>query len=175
MIFLPPSEVELSEYYRSYLKYLNGEKDLLQALIRQGELTQNWLSTLNEDVANYSYKPGKWKIKEVIGHLCDTERILCYRALTFARNDKTPLSPFEEDAYILNSNFGIRSLSDIRIEFKTVRAATVSLFSSMTDELANRKGVVNKVEVSPRILLYFILVHERHHTGVINDRYLASI
>ena len=103
-----------------------------------------------------------------------TERILSYRALRFSRNDTTPLTGFDENEYMSNSNFHSRTLSDILNEWQTIRNATVSLFSSLNEEMADRKGVANNITVTPRIILYFILVHERHHVNLIKERYLLS-
>ncbi len=173
MKLFPPSFDKLNDYYKTYWKYLK-EDDLLLALAEQGNVTMKWLTSLTENLENYAYADGKWMIKEVIGHLCDTERILSYRALQFARNDKTLLPGFDENNFIIESNFRSRTLKDIIQEWKTVRSATISLFSSMTDEIADRPGSANGVIVSPRIILYFILCHERHHTEVIKERYLTT-
>ena len=169
----PPVFDELNDYYKSYWKYLK-EDDLLSALSEQGRNTLKFISTISDSVSNFIYAEEKWMLKEVIGHLCDTERILSYRALRFARNDKTFLPGFEENDFIRESNFRSRSLKEIGEEWKTVRSATISLFSSMTDEIADRKGNANGVTISARIILYFILVHERHHLQIIKERYLST-
>ncbi len=169
----PPEASQLNDYYKTYLKYVQND-DMLQALIEEGNRTQEWISTIPSSSEDYAYADGKWMIKEVIGHLCDSERILSYRALRFARNDHTPLAGFDENTYMIQSNFKKRSLRAIADEWRTVRAATISLFSSMDEENIDRKGTANNAIVSPRILLYFILVHEKHHKQVIKDRYLSS-
>lgn len=171
MKLAPPSFENLNDYYKSYWKYLK-EDDILEALNSQGDISMDLLSSISVEMENYAYSEGKWMIKEVIGHLCDTERILTYRALRFSRNDKTPLTAFDENNFLKESNFRNRSLKNICDEWKTIRAATVSLFTSMTDEISDRIGNANGVSVSPRIILYFILVHERHHLQVIKDKYL---
>ena len=170
----PPVFEHLNDYYQSYWKHLK-ETDLLAAIVKQGSDTMMWVSTLPEGSENLIYKQGKWMVKEVIGHLCDTERILSYRALCISRNEKANLPSFDENDYVNNGNFKSRTLNDIMNEWKTVRGATVSLFSSLTDEMADRKGSANTTPMTPRILLYFILVHERHHLQVIKERYLTSI
>lgn len=167
----PPDISELLEYYRSYWKYLD-EQDMLQGLESQTATANIFLESITEDKANSSYADGKWILKEVVGHLSDTERILSYRALSFARKESTPLSAFDENAYILNSNFKSRSLKDILQEWGTVRAATLSLFRSMDEEMLDRKGIANNITLTPRIVMYFILVHERHHLAIIKERYL---
>src|ERR1051325_11605172 len=98
MIVTKPAIDSLSSYYQSYLKFVS-EDDLLAALFKQKVSTQEYLKTIPPDRASFAYAPGKWMLKEVIGHLCDTERILTYRALRFSRNDQTPLSGFDETTY----------------------------------------------------------------------------
>ncbi len=173
MMIKPPAFEELNDYYKSYWKFL-AEDDLLAGLIQQSEVTRKTLLSVSPEAENYRYAEGKWMLKEVAGHLCDTERILSYRALCFSRNDKTHLPAFDENAYMINSNFASRKLGDIIAEWQTVRNATISLFSSMSAEMLDRKGQANNVTVSPRIVLYFILMHERHHVGLIVERYLKD-
>ena len=171
--FSPPDIKQLNDYYKSYWKYLK-EDDLLSALSEQAKSTMDFLSTVPLGTENFSYADGKWMLKEVIGHLSDTERILSYRALRIARNDKTNLSSFDENIFIAESNFRSRTLKDILNEWNTVRASTLSLFSSMTEEIVDRSGKANSHVMTPRNILYFILVHERHHLEVIKERYLSS-
>src|SRR5258705_508154 len=111
-------------------------------------------------------------VTDVCGHLCDTERILSYRALRISRNDKTPMSGFEENEYTPNSNYKDRTLKNITEELLAVRAATILLFENMSEEMFNRKGIANDNEVSVRAILFFIVAHARHHMGVIKERYL---
>jgi hypothetical protein len=169
----PPSFDSLNDYYKSYWKNLD-EDDILNALVQQQSQTVKFISGISAAMENYRYREGKWMVKEVIGHLCDTERILTYRALCFARNDKTHLPAFDEDAYVEKSNFSLRNLKDITEEWNAVRTSSVLLFNSMTDEILDRTGIANNNKFTPRILLYFVLVHERHHLGIINERYLSS-
>ena len=166
-----PLPKELSSYYQTYLKYV-PEDDLLNALIKQTEITRFFLATISEGKASSSYAEGKWLLKEVVGHLCDTERILSYRALRISRNDKTPLPGFEENEYTPNSNYKERSLSNIADEFSVVRASTIALFMNMNEEMYDRRGTSNNTDVGVRDILFFIVAHERHHMNVIKERYL---
>jgi hypothetical protein len=167
-----PLASELSPYYQTYLKYVE-EDDLLAALIKQTEITGKFLSTIPENQASSAYAEGKWLLKEVVGHLCDTERILAYRALRFSRNDKTPLPGFDENEYTLNANYKVRSLSNISDEFKAVRESSLVLFKNMSEEMYDRRGTSNNAAVGVRDLLFFIVAHERHHLHVMRERYLA--
>ena len=172
MIILKPVPSELSDYYQTYLKYIS-EDDLLDALIKQKKTTQNFLRSIPDAKASFAYATGKWMLKEVVGHLCDTERILTYRALRFSRNDRTPLSGFDENAYTPNSNYKSRTLSNIAEENKAVGESTIALFTNMSEEMFDRKGLANQSEVSVKALLFFIVAHERHHLKVIQERYLS--
>jgi hypothetical protein len=171
MISVPPSH-ELSSYYQSYLKYISADADLLSLIKEQALSTQHFLATIPADKESFVYAPGKWRLKEVVGHICDAERILSYRALRISRNDKTPLAGFEENLYTPNSNYQSRSLRNIAEEFATVRQASISLFSNMSDEMFDRRGFANDSDVSVRAICFFIAGHERHHLQVIKDRYL---
>ncbi len=172
MKILKPSAENLYSYYKTYLKYV-PEDDILAALIAQKEVTQKFLNAIPEEKASKAYAEGKWLLKEVAGHLCDTERILTYRALRFSRNDKTPLPGFEENEYTPNSNYNKRTLANIAGEFKVIRESSISLFSNLSEEMYDRRGISNNADISVRDLLFFVVAHERHHLNVIRERYLS--
>ena len=166
-----PSPSDLSGYYQSYLHYV-PEDDLLQALKEQKTVIENFVSSISTAKESFRYAEGKWMLKEVLGHLCDTERILSYRALRIARNDKTPMSGFDENHYTPNSNYKDRTLKNISEEFLAVRTATILLFENMSEEMLDRKGIANDSDVTVRTILFFMVAHARHHLGVIKERYL---
>lgn len=119
------------------------------------------------------YAPGKWTIHEVIGHLSDTERIMSYRALRFARGDRTPVPGFEENAYVPASGAATRTMEQLLAELRAVRGATVALFEGLPPEAWRRRGVANGAEVSVRALAAILVGHVLHHQGVVRERYLA--
>ncbi len=166
-----PSPSDLSAYYQSYLHYI-PEDDLLQVLKEQKSVIEDFVSSIPPAKETFRYAEGKWMLKEVLGHLCDTERILSYRALRIARNDKTPMSGFDENHYTPNSNYKDRSLKNIAEELLAVRAATILLFENMNEEMFDHKGIANNSEVTGRAILFFTVAHARHHMGVIKERYL---
>ena len=172
MIGLPKVE-ELSVYYQSYLKYVNEGDDLLELIRKQKKETEDFLSEIPENKAATAYAPGKWLLKEVVGHVCDTERILSYRALRIARKDKTPLAGFDENTYTPASNYNSRTLKNIAAELSTVREATISLIENFSQEMLDLKGIANGAEISVRANLYMIYVHQQHHMQVIRERYLV--
>lgn len=173
MIITPPEKTALNEYYSSYWKYLEGN-DLLDSLVRQKDSTYAFLGAINQKLEDKIYAPGKWMLKEVAGHLCDTERILSCRALRFARKDNTPLPGFDESRYEENSLYRNLSLITIADELKAIRISNLFLFSSFRENELEQKGKANNIVVSVRDILYFILVHQQHHLKVIREKYLGD-
>jgi hypothetical protein len=132
------------------------------------------LSGRDEQDGDYRYAPGKWSAKEVLGHVCDTERIFAYRALRIARADATPLEGFEQDDYVRNGPFAKLALSDMVEDFIAVRRATLSLLRNLDEAAWSRRGVANKNEVSVRGLAYIIAGHELHHRSILKEKYFVA-
>jgi hypothetical protein len=166
-----PDPSEYAPYYGKYLTEV-PEGDVLELLRRGIDETSDLLGGLDEAKALHRYAKGKWSIKEIVGHLSDTERIFAYRALRFARGDKTPLPAYEQDDYVFHGSFDARALSDLLSEFRAVRAASVALFRGMTGEMFARQGTASGFEFTVRAIPYILAGHERHHVGVIRKRYL---
>ena len=167
-----PESSEYAPYYGKYVA-LVPDGDIAVTLSRQIDATAAFLSPLSEQQAAYAYAPGKWSIKEVLGHLMDTERIFTYRALRIGRNDKTPLPGYEQDDYVASANFNGRSLSGLLEEFAAVRNSTVQLFKHFTDKEWERRGTANQVEMTALSLGYVVAGHELHHMDVVRKRYLG--
>jgi DinB superfamily len=163
-----------SEYAQDYAKYVSlvPDGDILALLKQQIEETLSLLSSVSEERANHRYAPGKWSIKELIGHLIDSERIFAYRALRFARGDQTKLPGFEQDDYIRNASFDDYPLTDLAAEFEYVRRANLFLFQHLSEEAWGRTGAANDSEISVRALAYSIAGHELHHREILRTRYL---
>jgi hypothetical protein len=167
-----PEETEYASYYGKYVSLVAGD-DILSALNRQLSETLALLRSVSEAQAGSRYAAGKWSIKELVGHIIDAERIFAYRALRFARNDKTPVPGFEQDDYIRNASFDACSFGDLAAEFESVRRSTIFLFGHLDGEAWMRRGVASESEVSVRALAYIIAGHELHHVGILRDRYLS--
>ena len=167
-----PQPSEYAPYYDRYISLIQGE-DILGTLDQQRRQTMLLLSSRDEDDGNFRYAPGKWSAKEVLGHVCDTERIFAYRALRIARADTTPLEGFEQDDYVRNGPFAQRPLADLVEEFIAVRRATLSLFRNLDEAAWLRRGSANKNEVSVRALAYIIAGHEVHHRSILQEKYFA--
>ncbi len=167
---------ESSEYNPYYDKYISQvpEGDVLALLQTQNQETAQLLSKVPETRATFRYAPGKWSIKEVLGHLCDTERIMSYRALRVARADATPLPGFEQDDYVQAANFDSRALADLAHEFQLVRQATLTLFRAFDEAALLRIGTANNSPISARALVYIIAGHEKHHAQILRERYRVA-
>ena len=167
-----PDATEYAPYYGTYVgKVPDG--DLLELLERQRRETQNLLAGLSDTQALHRYAPGKWSIKEVVGHLMDSERVFCYRALRFARADEKPLQGFDEKAWVPAGSFDARPLADLAAELEAVRRATIALFGGFDAAALARKGTANNNEVTVRALAWIVAGHERHHVAILRERYLA--
>jgi uncharacterized damage-inducible protein DinB len=164
-----------SEYAPFYAGYVAGvpDGDLIALLEQQGQETNALLGAISEEKSDHRYAPGKWTIREVLGHIVDGERVFSYRALTFARGDAGPLPSFDENAWAAASNAGRRAMKELLAEYRAVRAATVALFRSFGEEEFARSGIASKNPVTVRALAYIIAGHERHHLRILRERYLA--
>ena len=170
-----PGETEYSPYYGKYVSLVRGGGgDILAALSDQSSETRALLEGVPESRAGFRYAADKWSIKELVGHMIDSERIFAYRALRFARHDRTPLPGYEQDDYIANASFDSCPLGELAAEFESVRRATLYLFRHLDGEAWARRGLANDSEVSVRALAYIIAGHELHHVGILRDRYLSA-
>ena len=129
----------------------------------------------SERDGNFLYAAGKWTVKEVLGHITDTERIFAYRALRFASADQTPLPGFEQDDYVRSGGFSERTLADLAEEFGTVRSASISLFRSFKQDAWPRRGKANEKEVTVRALAFITAGHQIHHRIILEERYFPAI
>lgn len=165
-----PTATDYAPPHASYVD-LVAEEDILSAMEEQSSETQKILARLDEGRAGYRYAAGKWSIKEVIGHMVDSERIIAYRTLCVARGDTQPLPGFEEGDYVANASFDSWKLGDLAEEYALVRRSNIVLFRNLPPEAWDRRGTANAFPVSVRGLAYVIVGHERHHLGVLRSRY----
>ena len=157
-----PQPDEYAPYYETYVSLIPGD-DIVGVLEAQRVQMAQLLAARSEREGNFRYAPDKWSVKEVIGHICDTERIFAYRLLRIARGDQTPLASFEQNDYIAPGAFGERTLAELAAEFAAVRAATIALVQSLKAEAWMRRGTASGKTVSARALAYIIAGHEVHH------------
>lgn len=167
---------DVSEYDPFYSTYVDKvpEGDILSVLEASAEQTLALLECCGETQASFRYAPGKWSISELIGHVIDTERLFAFRALHFARQDPSALPGMDQDVWAASSNASGRSLSSLATELATVRAATLSLFSSFDERIVATTGVASGCRFTVNALAYVIAGHEIHHRGVLEERYILE-
>lgn len=167
-----PLEGEYAPYTIMYIGLLPDDGLVLKHLKDNLKATTDFIYSLPEEKLTHRYAEGKWTIKELLVHLIDDERIYAYRALRFARNDKTELPGFEQDDYARYSGANERDIKEIMWEFATVREATISLFEGFDSEALTRAGMADGKVMSVRAAAYHIAGHELRHINIIKERYL---
>jgi len=167
-----PQPSEYAPYYGKYIE-LVPDGPIVDVLRAQMAETQKLLRSIPEARGSHVYAPGKWTIKEVVGHVTDGERIFAYRALRFARADETALPGFDENHYAPQGRFGSRTLENLADELDIVRRSTVALFEGLPKDAATRMGTASNNPVSVQALAYIIAGHELHHRKILKERYLA--
>jgi hypothetical protein len=168
-----PQAGEFLAYYGRYVD-LVPEGDILATLANQNRETVALLRSLPEERSLYRYEPGKWSIKELVGHITDAERIFSDRALRFARNDATDQPGFEENDYVANGGFDSFAFTELITGYETVRLSTLALLKTVSPEASTRQGKANGAAISVRALAYVIAGHELHHVNVLKTRYLLT-
>ena len=169
-----PEPGEYAAYYEKYISLVPGN-DVAKALEAQRLQTMQLFAGRSERDGNFRYAPDKWTVKEVLGHLADSERIFVYRALRIARGDQIAMEGFEQDDYVRSGGFNERPLASLAEEFALVRSASLALFRSLGKEAWLRRGTANKNEVSVQALAYITAGHELHHRQILEERYLSAI
>lgn len=171
------AEINDDEYNPDFAGYFARAKgagpDVLAQLAAQGTRTSALLAAVPEARGGFRYAAGKWSIKEVVGHLADSERIMAYRALRIGRGDRTPLAGFDQDPYVAVAGFDARPLADLAAELAAVRVSTLALLSHFDAAALARRGIANDKEISVRALAAIIAGHELHHVAILEERYLT--
>lgn len=170
-----PSKNEYPIYAETYMKLVKKDGSLIEQLKLSVERTKALFINLSNEELEYRYEMNKWSIKEVLVHIIDDERIYGYRALSFARNDKTNLPGFEQEDYNLNSDTSERTIENILEEYEALRLSTITLFNGLSDQSLKHMGTANGNQASARALGYHILGHDLHHIKIIEDLYLKKL
>ena len=165
-----------SEYDPRFERYMNlvPEESIHAALEQQHRETMRFVGRVPESIVDYRYAPGKWTIREVIGHVLDTERILGFRLLSFARGDENPLMRADEELYVRNGDFSRYPMKEWLDEFSLLRKSNIALIRHLPDEAWERTGTVSGLPISVRAISYFLVGHERHHIRIIRNMYLKQ-
>ncbi len=164
-----PQTHEYPEWGKAYIDLVDG--DAIEILEKQTTDFPNLLKN-NIDKGDFAYASGKWSLKELVGHIIDTERIFTYRLLCFARGEKASLPGFEEDDYVANARFNDRTLSSLADEFEVNRRSILFLVKSLNDDELDIIGMSNGRKMSTRAVVYAMTGHLMHHIRIINERYL---
>jgi uncharacterized damage-inducible protein DinB len=168
-----PEPGEYAPYYDRYISLVPGS-DILATVDAQRRQTMMLLCGRDEAEGDFRYASDKWTAKQVLGHICDSERVFAYRALRIARGDRTPMEGFEQDDYVRNGPFSVTSLAAIIDDYIAVRHATLTLFRNLEEPAWTRRGVANKNEVTVRALAYIIAGHELHHRRILEEKYFLA-
>ncbi|WP_308637979.1 DinB family protein [Paenibacillus silvisoli] len=166
-----PSADEYGAHFGTYIA-LAPDGDLQQHLLTARSQTAELFTSLTEEQAAYRYAEGKWSVKEVLGHIADTERVMSYRLLRIARGDQTPLPGFDENTFVAGASFDDRTVAELVEDYEAVRGATLSLLRGLSPGAFLRKGTASNTGITARALAYVIAGHELHHLNVVRERYL---
>lgn len=162
---------EYPPYYEAYIATISNEFTLVEELEISVHRFIKFVQNIPMDKFDFKYAEGKWTIKDIIQHLIDCERILTYRALCFARNDKTSLPGFDENEFAIQANGCSRSILDLLTELAGLRQTTIALFKSFSLENLSQKGVASQKEVTVQAIGFFVIGHQNHHQNIFEQRY----
>jgi len=166
-----PQPGEYASYAAGYIaKVPNGPVIEILEYLKQS--TYNFFSRITTEQADYAYAEGKWTLKQVLGHMIDTERVFSFRVLCFSRGDKNSLPGFDQEDYVAASTFDSRTIQDLANEFKSLREANIYLYSALTDEQSLKMGIASNHPVSVRALVYMTAGHELYHLELIKELYI---
>jgi len=168
-----PTASEYPAFFSKYIELAHSD-NLMQELKLNSIKTIELLEGITDEQASFRYATGKWSLKEVVGHMVDTERIMSYRTLRIARGDVTPLPGFDENALVIHAGFSELAIQSLLQDFSIVRQATLSLLEQLPSHAWSRVGIVSNNEITVRSLGFIIVGHELHHRKVIVERYLSA-
>ena len=177
MITLPrPTAGDAAPYYFTYIdKVPQGEGpggDVFAVLETGVAETRRLLAGLTPEREHHRYEPGKWSIREVVSHINDTERLFVFRAMWFARGLEGALPSFDQNVAIGSAGADARSLGSHLDEFRTVRAATLTLFHNLPPDAWTRRGMASGYSFTVHALAYITAGHVAHHAQILRERYL---
>lgn len=168
-----PERTEAAEYYFRYIDQV-VEDDICHVLETQLSETLALLQSIPDERSLHRYASEKWTIREVVGHLNDTERLFAFRAFWFARGFESPLPSFDQNVAVTFARADQRAWSSHIEEFRDVRAATLALFQNLSPEAWMRRGVASDNPFSVRALAYIAAGHVTHHVKILRERYLPA-
>ncbi|MCC7118711.1 MAG: DinB family protein [Anaerolineales bacterium] len=175
MNLTPPSADEAAAYYSTYIDLAIERGDVLAALSKQIDELQQELGSLSDEQARFTPGPAEWTIKEVVGHLIDTERVFAYRLTCLSRKEQNPLPGFDQDDYVREGNFNAYALADLLKEFEFTRKANLIAIQHLPEAALNYRGVASGNPVSVRALIHIMVGHVEHHRQSLRRDYLPKV
>ncbi|MEO1451215.1 MAG: DinB family protein [Bacteroidota bacterium] len=167
-----PPATEYAPYYAGYIEMIPDNVSIAEYLVEALAENEHFFKTIPADKHDFAYDEGKWTVKEVLGHMCDVERVFAYRAMRVCRGDKTPLPGFDHNGYVERAQFGLRSWRSLIEEYRHIRMSSISLVRQLQPEAKLLMGEASGFPVSVRALCYMIAGHEVHHVKILKERYL---
>lgn len=168
-----PESTEYAHFYSTYVELVE-KTNIITTLNNQMHEVFTLMNSVPGEKAYFRYAPDKWTLKEVLGHMIETERVFSYRAFAISRGDTQALPGMDQNEYMQGNNYNKRSLANLANEYLAVRVATIHLLSSMTKEMIQRKGNASGTDVTVRALAFIIAGHDAHHLNIIKEKYLTK-
>jgi hypothetical protein len=169
-----PLKDEYPSFFETYISQV-PEEDILEVLARQGADVAAVFDQVPAGAGHYRYAEGKWSLVQLLNHIVDTERIMAYRALCFARGEQQSLPSFDENIYAAGADVSARTIADLLEELRLVRASNLHLFRHLTDADWQKQGLANNWPITVRSLAWVIAGHLRHHLKIVRERYLPGV
>jgi len=166
-----PTKNDYPDYAQKYLDLIEGD-DIISILHQSSKELTDVINSFPESKGDYSYDKDKWTVKQVIGHLMDTDRIFAYRALSIARGEKQPLPSFDQNIYVLNGNFNKKSLAELSYEYRLLRESNLLLFRSFDSLIYQNRGIAAGSEVTVLGIMFMVAGHQKHHIKILKEKYL---
>ncbi|MCS7054265.1 MAG: DinB family protein [Ignavibacterium sp.] len=168
---MKPQKGDYPEYAQKYLDLVDDD-DIISLLEKTNDELNILLDNIPEEKGDYYYSEGKWTLKQVIGHLLDTDRIFAYRLLAIARGENQPLPSFDQDLYVVNGKFNSRTLRDLIDEYKLLRESNLALIKSLEKSHYQNRGIAAGNSVTVLGIMFMIAGHQKHHINIIKEKYL---
>jgi DinB superfamily len=167
-----PTQFEHADYYGSFIKLVDENVSVLDQLKNNAKEIEILILSLTEAQLTTSYAAEKWCIKDIVQHLIDCERVFVYRAMRFARNDKSAQPFFDENEFAKAAKATSMPIKKILKEYKVTRHATLAFFNNQSADTCKRAGIAGNTMTTVRALAWIICGHELHHWKVVRERYL---
>ncbi|MEQ1552794.1 MAG: DinB family protein [Ferruginibacter sp.] len=167
-----PTQYEHADYYHTYIKLVSENVGVLEQLKNNAKQIETLILSLTEHQLTTAYAKDKWSIKDIVQHIIDCERVFLYRAMRFARNDKSAQPFFDENEFAKAAKASSLPIKKLLKEYKTARQATLAFFDNQNADTLKRAGIAGNTMTTVRAIAWIICGHELHHWNVINEKYL---